>query len=286
MPELPEVETFRRALEARKPRSAITRAEVRKTYLLRTPAAELTKTLVGQRLGPALRRGKEMFVRLDPSGAWLRAHFGMDGAWDFGEVGQPRPEFAVLILDFEDGARVCYTSFRLLGALGIVKDADAWMRERGLGPDALEAAPREVFAALRAKRGAIKAALLDQTCLAGVGNLYADEALFQAGLHPRAPLQRLGDDALKAFLAVLQRVLAKAVQRRAEFAAYPRSWLLHHREPGGACPRDGAALARSTVGGRTTFHCPRHQRLPRRTAQDQGSSFKARTCSRSCRGRR
>lgn len=263
MPELPEVETFRRILDAKKPRRAIARAEVRKTYLLRTPADVLCKTLEGQRLGRTARRGKELFVRLEPSQQWLRVHFGMDGDWAFGRSAEPLPKWAVLVLDFEDGQRVCYTSFRLLGVLGIVADAEAWVRERGLGPDAFEASPREVFAALRAKRGAIKAALLDQGCLAGVGNLYADEALFQAGLHPRAPLQRLDDAALRRFVGLLQRILATAVQKRADFAAYPRTWLMPHREIGGTCPKDGAPLRRSVVGGRTTLHCPEHQRLPR-----------------------
>jgi formamidopyrimidine-DNA glycosylase len=261
VPELPEVERYRLALEEHASAAPVVRAEVRKTYLLRTPPAELTKVLEGQSLEGTLRRGKELFVRFAPSQGWLRVHFGMDGDWAFSSTQEPLPKYAVLVLDFADGERVCYTSFRLLGRLEWVPDALGWIAAHGLGPDALDAPLAEVVAALEGKRGHAKAALLDQTCLAGVGNLYADEALFQAGLHPRAAVERLAPRERLALARTVQRVLRTAVAKEADFDRYPKGWLLHARGEGGRCPKDRTLLERSVVGGRTTYHCPEHQRL-------------------------
>jgi formamidopyrimidine-DNA glycosylase len=104
--------------------------------------------------------------------------------------------------------------------------------------------------------------LLDQGLLAGVGNLYADEALFQAGVHPSTPASRLGADGLRRLHAAVRRVLARAVANDADWERLPPSWLLPVRDDG-PCPHCGGPLRRLRIGGRTSVFCPARQRRAR-----------------------
>jgi formamidopyrimidine-DNA glycosylase len=118
---------------------------------------------------------------------------------------------------------------------------------------------RESFlAAMVGRKGRIKPALLDQSLLAGLGNLYADEALFQSGICPQA--RGLDRGRLIALFSAIKEVLKTSLAYHAAFEKLPTSYLLPHRVPGGACPRDGAALRREKIAGRTSYYCPRHQK--------------------------
>jgi formamidopyrimidine-DNA glycosylase len=105
----------------------------------------------------------------------------------------------------------------------------------------------------------VKAALMNQAVLAGIGNLYADEILFQAGVHPRAAPRRLSRATLRRLYRTMERVLRAAIAARAEPANLPRTFLLRHRGDDGRCPRCGRRLRTMRVSGRTTYYCPRRQ---------------------------
>ena len=128
-----------------------------------------------------------------------------------------------------------------------------------MGPDALATAPAAFAAKAAPRRTSIKAALLDQGLLAGVGNLYADEALFQSSVHPATPASRLGIPRLRRLHTVVRRVLARAVAIEADWSRLPAGWLLPVRDQG-PCPHCGGQLRRMRIGGRTSVFCPRRQR--------------------------
>jgi formamidopyrimidine-DNA glycosylase len=257
VPELPEVETLRRAWARRVPRREVLEVRTGPRYLFRgTTARAVREALLGEVPGATLRHGKVMFVRFGP--AWLLLHFGMEGWLTFGSW----PEDTGLGLRFVGGARVAYTSQRLLGRVRVVPDARAWVQAQGLGPDAFGLPAGQFVACLRGRKGPLKARLLDQHVLAGVGNLYADEACFQARVHPAARVERLGEEELLRVHAELQRVLRAGIAAHADARDYPRSWLWHRRERHGTCPRCGTALQFSRVAGRGTWACPREQVRP------------------------
>ncbi|MCA1813685.1 MAG: hypothetical protein LC624_07010 [Halobacteriales archaeon] len=258
MPELPEVETMRRMWLARVPRRDVVEVRTGPRYLFRgSSAGKVRAAVLGQAPSDVVRHGKLMFVRFGSN--WLLLHFGMEGWLAFPEDGR-FPRDTGLGLHFRDGTRVAYTSQRLLGRIAVVTDPEEYVRD--LGPDVLGLSAKAFVARLRARRGPLKARLLDQHVLAGVGNLYADEACFQARVHPAAATERLADADLRRVHTALQRVLRKGIAAHADDKDYPGNWLWHRREAGGTCPRCGAVLRFTRVGGRGTWTCPGEQVRP------------------------
>jgi formamidopyrimidine-DNA glycosylase len=121
--------------------------------------------------------------------------------------------------------------------------------------------PTTFLKLMRKRRGIIKPALLDQHEMAGLGNLYADEALFQAGICPKARLGSLAEYRLEKLFRSIQIVLNTAISSQADFSALPDSYLLARRGPGEMCPWDGSPLMHRKIGGRTTYYCLRHQQM-------------------------
>jgi formamidopyrimidine-DNA glycosylase len=149
---------------------------------------------------------------------------------------------------------------RKFGEVGLVKDVDKFLKKRALGPDALDVSLsvfREIF---EKHRGAVKAILLNQKLIAGVGNIYADEILFRAQMHPATEISRLGSKAITKLFRAARYILGKAITANADANQMPRSWLLPHRGRGGKCPRCGRELKSSRIGGRTAWFCAHCQR--------------------------
>ena len=261
MPELPEVERYRQLAATAGLDRPI--ASVRATdawYLKRGAVAEsVCEALVGRRFVKAHRRGKLMMLDTD-DGSVLGLRFGMSGRLVVdGRVGVDQllygrapaevryDRFAVL---FDDGGSLVMSDPRRLGGVELEPDLSQ------LGPDALGVTLPELRAALAGGRIALKARLLDQSHLAGVGNLIADEVLWRAGLSPLRPAGELGPAALRRLHLHLTEGLADLIERGGSHTGD----LMLHRRPGGMCPRDGVPLSRATIGGRTTWWCPKHQK--------------------------
>lgn len=257
MPELPDVEVFRRLAQDEALWQRVERAEVRDADLLKdTTEDELRRALEGHALEATFRHGKTLLIRAG-SGRWLLLHFGLSGGLSCVARDEDEPRFARLVLRFDDGVRLVYTNMRRLGHISIVDDPQTFVRDEGLGTDALDPAlDRQTFIDMLAgRRGTIKTALTDQSLIAGIGNEYADEIFFQAGMDPRRPVQELDRSALEALHATMQRVLKEAVDCGADTARMPDDWLLPHRKKGAKCPRCGRPLERPKVSGRTTYLC-------------------------------
>jgi formamidopyrimidine-DNA glycosylase len=247
MPELPEAERARQQIEKALGREIVA-VDDTDTYVCRPHApGEIAQALIGRRLTKALRRGKFLWAETD-GGPELGLHLGMAGriVLDSEPVGWDR--FA---LEFADGTRLALRDKRRLGRALIEPDFTH------VGPDAAQIT-RDAFRA-RVGRGtmAIKARLLDQKSLSGVGNLLADETLWQARMSPLKPSGELTTEELDH----LRRVLRAATRSAIAKGGVHTGRFIEHRQRGGTCPRCKSTLERATIGGRTTYWCPTCQPL-------------------------
>lgn len=261
MPELPEVEAYRLlALGAIGRRVAAVDAPD-PWYLKRGLARPaVTAALVGREFTAARRLGKLLLLDTEDGGPTLGIRFGMSGRLLVdGRVGVDHLLYSSDRADdvwdrfrvvFDDGGDLRVRDPRRLGGIEIDPD------EGRLGPDVASVSLGELRVALTASAAPLKARLMDQSRLAGLGNLLADELLWRAGLAPDRPAGSLSRPELRRLHRHLRRTVADLIARGGSHTGD----LLPARVPGGVCPRDGEPLRRTTVGGRTTWWCPAHQR--------------------------
>lgn len=224
-----------------------------------TAAAAMT-ALAGRSFEAARRIGKVLFLDTSGGGPVVGLRFGMtgrllvDGAAGVDQLlyssVRDEPRWDRFVVVFSGGGDLRVRDPRRLG--GVFLDPP----EDRLGPDAATITPSQLRSALRGSAVALKARLLDQRQIAGVGNLIADETLWRAGLDPARPAAALSPPELrrlaKHLVATIAMLQARGGSHTGDF--------LPERHPGGVCPRDGEALLKATIGGRTTWWCPRHQR--------------------------
>jgi formamidopyrimidine-DNA glycosylase len=266
MPELPDVEGFKRVLTKNALRKTIDRVVVTDARILgKLSARTFASRLKGAKLVAARRHGKHLLARIGRSG-WLTLHFGMSGALEFVQDCDEAPPFTRVCLDFTGDGCLAYTNKRMLGRIGLADDANDFIADEGLGPDALD--PRLDFDAFRAvaagaKRD-VKTVLMDQEVVAGVGNVYSDEILFQARLNPAERMDGLTPTQLQRVFRQMRKVLATAIAHGAGSERFsertPKGFLLPERRKGGHCPRCRSPLRVFRIGGRTAYCCPRCQR--------------------------
>ncbi len=259
MPELPEVERARALIAARGLGRLIVEVDDADTYVCRPhQPGEIAAAITGRELTAAHRRGKTMWFDTDGGeGPTLGLHLGMAGqiVVDDGIAGDPQldshehPPWNRFTLRFSDGGRLVLRDRRRLGRAVLDPPLD------GLGPDAGEIT-RDAFRA-RVGRGAapLKARLMDQSVLAGIGNLLADETLWRARLSPLRPAGGLSAEELDRLRVQMRAAIRSAIA----LGGVHTGELVAHRVRGGRCPRCGTELRRASVGGRTTFWCPREQ---------------------------
>ncbi len=260
MPELPEVETFKRYLDSTSLHQRIAGVEVRDAYVLKgVSARELARRLKGERFESSRRHGKHLFVRIDGD-LWLRLHFGMTGSLQYLHHDEVAPKTARVIFRFANKCRLAFDDQRKFGEIELIEDVDEFLQTRGLGPDALEISLSQFKAIVGKHRGAVKAILLNQQLIAGIGNLYADEILFRARMHPATEATTLSDKDLTRLFRATRSVLEKAIALKTDFNRLPKSWLLPRRGKGGRCPRCGRALKSARIGGRTSWFCAHCQK--------------------------
>ncbi|HEU5161615.1 MAG TPA: DNA-formamidopyrimidine glycosylase family protein [Thermoanaerobaculia bacterium] len=260
MPELPEVEIYRRRFEACALRRRIEGLEVTDERILhRTTERALRAGLAGERFLATRRHGKHLFARAS-GGAWLYLHFGMSGDL---HCGSEVPRFSRFIVRFRDGELLAFQDMRLFGRVGLLADPDGFIDEKGLGIDPLDPSfGYELFEeSVASRRGSIKALLMNQSILAGLGNLWVDEILFQTGIDPRARAEGLPASSRRKIFDAMRRILRTAIARQEADRPMPPSYLIENRSSEARCSRCGKGrLRRVVVAGRTTYFCPAHQR--------------------------
>jgi formamidopyrimidine-DNA glycosylase len=295
MPELPEVETFRRFTEQYALQVPVADVRVLKPKILEhTSEADLRQALIGSVLTRTRRVGKHLLAQIDPPSAqcsqastppinsplintppdanpaqasqWLFLHFGMTGYLSYQREGQtivnaygnpalPQAHIRVQLV-LADGGLFNFHEQRMFGKLGLTADADRYFQARKLGPDALTVGPGTFVNALKKRKGQLKPALMDQSLVAGVGNVYADEALYQCGLHPGRSASGLSLKEVTALHQQVVDVLQRTVDVAADRTRLPAHYMLHQRHPKAVCPKAGHPLQIEPFGGRTTYFCP------------------------------
>jgi formamidopyrimidine-DNA glycosylase len=258
VPELPDVEAYRRFFRQHAAGKRIETVWADPTIVRNSTPESLLQALTGRTFQEPSRHGKWLICPTD--GPILLLHFGMTGDLIWSGEEPERHRHDRLVLGFEGGEEVRYRNMRKLGGAWLAHDDEERRAVLGpLGPDALPLGRREFLQLLERRRGGVKAALMDQAFIAGVGNIIADEVLWQARIHPRRRIESLDEDERGRLFAQLHRVLREAVEGY-DYIPRKRSWLSAVRGlPGARCPRCGTPLARATVAGRTTYFCPHCQ---------------------------
>jgi formamidopyrimidine-DNA glycosylase len=275
MPELPEVETVRRGLALKMTGRHIVRAEFRRPDLRRPFPAELAERLAGAEIGALGRRGKYILIELDADGLLL-LHLGMSGRITTGDATVPAALHDHVVLTLDDGTIVTFNDARRFGLLDYVRRSEAERHPllAGLGPEPLGPEFDSAYLAgrLAGRMTPIKAALLDQRTVAGLGNIYVCEALYRARLSPRRLAATVGRGRAERLVAAIRAVLDEAieaggsslrnyVQANGELGYFQHRWAVYGHE-GEPCPGCDCSegVRRIVQSGRSTFFCAKRQR--------------------------
>jgi formamidopyrimidine-DNA glycosylase len=273
MPELPEVETIRRSLALTLPGRRIVAVGGRSIVMRRPLEVEkIADRVTGRRFAAFRRRGKYLLLDLEPSGSLL-AHLGMSGRVQLVRASDPVRDHTHLKLGLEDGRELRFVDPRRFGFVGWLGPGEESTDPslQALGTEPLDAALDGVLPPiLHARRAPLKSLLLDQRIVAGVGNIYAVEALWRAGIHPRRAGSRTSLGRLAGLARALQEVLNEAIERGGttlrDFAdpdgevGYFAVRLNAYGRQGEPCPKCGTIIRSAVIGGRTTAWCPTCQR--------------------------
>ncbi|MFW6365503.1 MAG: Fpg/Nei family DNA glycosylase [Spirochaetota bacterium] len=262
MPELPDVEVFRRFLEKHAVGKTIRGVEVRDAKSVDGISGRKFESVVAnRRVTKTDRHGKYLFAHLD-DGHSIVFHFGMTGYLRStgNEADGNDGKYCKVLFDLSDGTKILYANKRRLGMVTVVDDAASFIRKIELGTDALSLSVREFRKLLDGKRGSVKGFLMDQNTVAGIGNVYSDEILYQARIHPRRKVKDLSDEDISTLYNVMQDVLTTAVDNDADPERMAGSFLLKHRDEGDSCPRCGGSVSRISASGRSSYLCRRCQR--------------------------
>lgn len=277
MPELPEVETVKQSLQALVAGKTIRNATVYLPRLIRTPddAMQFSLMLAGQKIEEVSRRGK--FLLFEIGSYTLVSHMRMEGRYGLYSASDPIEKHTHVIFHLTDGTELRYKDVRQFGTFDLLPKGElaAIPGLRSIGPEPLgaEFTPEDLHRRLKLRTGKIKALLLDQNLVAGIGNIYADEVLFQAGLHPELTGQQLN----RAHAARLHQAIVNVLSASVEAGGSSvKSYVNGYGKAGGyqfqlkvygkerwPCPQCGTPIEKIRVAGRGTHFCPTCQPIRR-----------------------
>ena len=258
MPELPDVEVWRRHLQSNIVGDRVLKAEVHDLTLVEgSSGAEVERALTGRRVTEVKRRGKYLFLETDGE-MNLILHLRMTGAFEYGRK-TDLPPHTSLVLTYKDGFRLIYVCQRKFGLIKLARDPLATKGVKDLGPDPIEDKidPDLFRESLIKRRRPLKPLLMDQTFLAGLGNVYADEVLYQAGLRPDREATELSHEEAKRLYDAIYKVISVSIEANADPDKMPFDLLTPVRREGeaAACPKCGLTLRRKLFGKRAAFFC-------------------------------
>ena len=279
MPELPEVETVARGLQEEIAGRSILSVTIGKSDFIDDPGS-LEKELPGRKIRTVERYGKFLLLRLanrEKAGASeesaLLVHLGMTGLLMPRAVSEPQAKHTHVVMQLDDGRELRYVDARRFGRMAYLAGEKLQTELRRFGVDPLETRLEEFTKSIHGRRARVKALLLDQHVLRGVGNIYADESLWKARIHPAHLGARLNQGQLAGLYRALQGILRKAIVLRGssisdflDAEGMPGDYQRHHRvydREGKGCVRCKTPIRRVIVAGRSSYFCPKCQRAPR-----------------------
>jgi formamidopyrimidine-DNA glycosylase len=256
MPELPEVEKAAQQLSRAAMGKTITSVRAIHPSLRRKFPPSQSRRVRGRRIEAIERRGKHQLLRLD-NGDTIVVHFRMNGDWEFGKTADRLDKFARAVIDLSDGTRVSLVDRRALSAITLDREGSSSLPRLGREASDPLLDADYLMDVLKRKTIAIKPALMDQSVLAGIGNIYAAEALWEAEMDPRVSAAKVDRDKLEKLVAAIRLVLSPRKRRpgrytdtrgTSRFAVYDRE--------GKICRRCGGTIGRIVQAGRSTYFCP------------------------------
>ncbi len=281
MPEIPEVESFKSYLSKTSLKKTITDVQFRgkKNLIQSISKTAFKKQLVGTKFSSVARHGKYLIIELSGSDEKLVMHFGLTGSLAFEKDADNEAKYAKVIFIFENGSALDWIDRRLFAKLWLVKNIDEISGIKQLGPDATLLTQKEFLnLAHAAKHKNVKVFLMDQDIIAGIGNEYSDEILFQAGINPEHSLSDLSYAQLKKMYTAMKSVLKYFIAFRKKYIAklagaqyfstadisvpkIKESYLQAHRHTDGLCPKHkNHQLKIKKIGGRSAYYCPVDQK--------------------------
>ncbi|TBW29999.1 Fpg/Nei family DNA glycosylase [Gramella sp. KN1008] len=258
MPELPEVTYYKKYVDATSLHKKIQMVGMSTAEILQAPKKEFEDRLVGTELVQAQRHGKYLFIKTSDDG-FLVFHFGMTGKFDFSHEDDP-PKHTRFYLTFEDSSKLFFICPRKLGKIYLAQEMEDFLEEHSVGKDALEIDKSEFRELLDKKRGSIKGALTNQSLIAGIGNMYADEILFQTKIHPKTAVSDLSEKELDKIFNKMEEVLETLIESKEKEDGLPDTYLTGNREEGSDCPVCKGKIKMIKVSGRSTYFCPSCQK--------------------------
>ncbi|OEC84442.1 MULTISPECIES: Fpg/Nei family DNA glycosylase [Methanobacterium] len=260
MPELPEVEAFGKYLDRTSLDKIIENVEVKNPELLQNVDADaLKEKLEGHKFKYTKRYGKYTFTALD-NDFWLILHYGMTGRLKYFKNQDEAPSYDRLLITFEDESHIAFDDPRKFGKINLASSIEEFVKEKKLGHDATEIDLKTFKQIFERKKGAIKSVLMDQHIIAGIGNIYSDEILFQACIHPKVPANKLNDHQTEQIFKVMKDVLKTSVGKRIAGEELPDSFIIPHRKKNGKCPNSDIKLKTIKISSRTAYYCPNCQK--------------------------
>jgi len=255
MPELPEVEMYRRYIEETALYQKISAIEVHHPKVLGGQVQDFGELLTGDQFNGSRRWGKNLFLQTQKNHI-VFMHFGMTGTLDYYNTSVETPKYARVVFHFENEFNLAYISKRMFGRLGVVSNVAQYVATKSLGNDAMDISVDQFTEALAGKNKNIKAALLDQSVTAGVGNWIADEILYQAGIFPTTSTKNLSPDQLRVIYDKMKEIMQTAIKVEAVREDLPPHYITRYgRKTSIDCPKCKRAIEKTVVGGRGTYAC-------------------------------
>ncbi len=284
MPELPEVETVSQGLQKRALGRRIVAVEVCHPGVIIGSPEQFTAELEGRTIVSAQRKGKALALELEAENApprYLLVRLGMTGQFTVSAREAPLEPHTHVLLGLGEREELRFRDVRRFGRLRSCTREEVEAVFDRLGPDAQQMTEKQFLSAMRARRGAIKSWLMNQQLLAGLGNIYADESLFVAGIHPLAQPGRVSAGKARRLFRAVRKVLDHAVKLQGtSFRDYvdiegrPGNYELRlrvYQRTGKPCRRCGRPIRRMVIAGRSSHYCPRCQPRPRYVAKMRGA---------------
>ena len=261
MPELPDLQIFKEYIDSTSLDQKIDSIEIRKERVIgNAEPDELKRRLKNKKFTGTERQGKHLFIETD-DGPYLVMHFGMSGFPEYFKNDTENEDHQRVLFHFDNEFSLAYVSQRMLGKLEFASDIEEYLEENNISTDALKMEKEEFISNLKNKSGMIKSALMDQSKFSGIGNIYSDEILFHAGIHPETKVNDLTGDQINKIYEKMHYALNKAIEERVDPGKMPGDFLLPHRgEAGDDCPKCGGTIKSEKVSGRTSYFCPDHQK--------------------------